>query len=47
MFVKKKSACYEWESTKSVLAPAKSATYKDLQARKKQQQAAANEDPED
>ena len=41
-------ACYKWEPTKSILAQAKSATYKNLQARKKQQQqeAAANENPE-
>ena len=30
----KKLACYEWEPTKSILAPSKSATYKNLQARK-------------
>ena len=39
---KKKLACYEWEPTKSILTSAKSATYQ-----KQQQQAAANEDPED
>ena len=44
---KKKLACYEWEPTKPVIAQAKSVTYKSLQARKKQQQAAVNEDPED
>ena len=38
----KKLACYEWESIKCVLALAKPATYKNLQARKKQQ-AVANE----
>ena len=44
----KKLACYEWKPTKSILAQAKSATYKYLQTRKKkQQQAAANENPED
>ena len=48
IFGKKKLACYEWEPTKSILAQAKSPTYKNLQARKKQQQqAAANENPED
>ena len=48
IFGKKKLACYEWEPTKSILAQAKSATYKNLQARKiQQQQAAANEDAED
>ena len=48
IFEKKKLACYEWEPTKCILAQAKPATYKNLQARKKQQQqAAANEDPED
>ena len=38
-----------WESTKSIHAQAKSATYKNLQPRKKQQQqqAAANDGPED
>ena len=46
IFGKKKLACYELEPIKSILAPAKSATYKNFQARKKQQQAAANEDPE-
>ena len=39
---KKKLACYEWEPIKSILTSAKSATYQ-----KQQQQAAANEDPED
>ena len=43
IFGKKKLACYEWEPTKSIFAQAKSATYKNLQARKQQQ--AANEDP--
>ena len=48
IFGKKKLACYEYEPTKSILAQAKSAIYKNLQARKKQQQqAAANENPED
>ena len=48
IFGKKKLACYEWEPTKSILAQTKSATYKKLQPRKKQQQqAAANEDAED
>ena len=46
-FGKKKLACYEWESKRSILAQAKSARYKNLQARKKQQQqTAANGDPE-
>ena len=36
----------EWEPTKSILAQVKSATYKNIQARKKQQ-AAANVGPED
>ena len=36
IFGKKKLACYEWEPTKSILAQAKSATYKNLQAGKKQ-----------
>ena len=36
----------EWEPTKSILAQAKSATYKNLQAKKKQLQAVANNDPE-
>ena len=45
---KQKLACYEWEPTKSILAQAKSATYKNFQARtKQQQQAAANENSED
>ena len=44
----KSLTCYEWEPTKSILAHAKSATYKNLHAREKQQQqAAANENPED
>ena len=48
LFGKKKLACYEWEPTKSILAQAKSETYKNLHARKKQQQqATANEDSED
>ena len=48
IFGKKKLACYEWEPTNSILARAKSATCKNLQAKKiQQQQAAANEDPED
>ena len=48
IFGKKKLACYEWEPTKSILASAKYATYKNLQAKKKeQQQAAANEDAGD
>ena len=48
IFGRKKLACYEWEPTKSIHAQAKSATYKNLQARKKQQQqVAANDDPED
>ena len=43
----KKLACYEWEPIKCILALAKFTTYKNLQARKKQQQqAVANEDPE-
>ena len=38
---------YEWKPTRSTLAQEKPATYKNLQARKKQQQqAAANEDRE-
>ena len=44
---KKKLACYEWKPRKSILAPAKSSTYKTLQAQKNQKQAAANEEPED
>ena len=47
IFRKKKLACYEWEPAKSILAQAKSETYKNLHARKKQQQATANEDSED
>ena len=48
IFGKKKLAYCEWEPTKSILAQVKSATYKILQARKKQQQqAAANEDAKD
>ena len=44
----KSLTCYEWEPTKSILGHAKSATYKNLHAREKQQQqAAANENPED
>ena len=47
-FGKRKLACYEWESTKSIVAQAKSETYKNLQARvKQQQQNAADENPED
>ena len=42
IFRKKKLACHELEPT--ILAQAKSATYKNLQARKKQQQ---QENPED
>ena len=34
IFGKKKLACYEWEPTKSILAQERSATYKNLQARK-------------
>ena len=47
IFEKEKLSCYEWEPTKSIPAKAKSATYKNLQTRKKQQQqqAAANENP--
>ena len=41
-------ACYEWGPAKSILAPAKSATHKNLWRRKKQQQqATVNEDSED
>ena len=47
IFGKKKLAYYEWEPTKSIFAQAKSETYKNLHARKKQQQATANEDSED
>ena len=47
IFGKKKLACYEWEPAKSILAQAKSETYKKLHARKKQQQVTANEDSED
>ena len=48
IFGKKKLACYEWDPTKSILAQAKSATYKNLQTNKKQQQqVAANEDLQD
>ena len=48
IFEKKKLSCYEWEPTKSIPAKAKSASYKNLQTRKKQhQQAAANENPKD
>ena len=36
IFGKKKLACYEWEPTKPILAQAKSATYKNFQASKKQ-----------
>ena len=32
-FGKKKLACYEWEPTKSILAQAKSETYKNFHAR--------------
>ena len=48
IFRKKKLVCYEWKLTKSIPAQIKSATSKNLQARKKQQQeAAANENPGD
>ena len=49
IFGKKKLACYEWEPAKSIHAQAKSPTYKNLQGRtkKQQQQAVANDDPED
>ena len=48
IFGKKKLACYEWEPTKSIIPQAKSATYKILQASKKQQQQpAATENLED
>ena len=49
IFGKKKLACYEWEPTNTILTGANSATYKNLQARKKQrqQQVAANGNPED
>ena len=48
IFGKKKLACYELEPKKFILAQAKSATYKTLQARKtQQQQAAATDDVED
>ena len=44
----KKLPCYEWEPLKFILAQVKSATYKNLHTRKKQQQqTAANEDPKD
>ena len=44
----KKLPFYEWEPRKSILAQAKSATFKNLHTRKKQQQqTAANEGPED
>ena len=43
----KKLARYEWESEKSIFAQAKSGTYKNLHARKKQLQATANEDSEE
>ena len=46
IFGKEKLACYEWEPTKSIYAQAKSATNKNLQDRKKQQQqGAANKNP--
>ena len=51
IFRKKKLACYKQykqEPTNSILAQAKSATCKNLQAGKnQQQQAVADEDPED
>ena len=47
IFGKKKLACYEWKPRKSILTQVKSSTYKNLQARKNQKQAAANEGPED
>ena len=58
IFGNKKLACYVWDPTKSILAQAKSATCKNLQDRKKQQQKAeankkqqqnaeANENPEE
>ena len=34
---KKKLACYEWKPRTSILAPAKSSTYKNLQAQKNQE----------
>ena len=39
IFGKKKLSCYEWQPAKPILTQAKSATYKNLQARKKQKQA--------
>ena len=46
-FWKKKLACYERKPRKFILAQARSPTYKNLQARKNQKQAATNKDPED
>ena len=47
IFGKKKLACYDWNPKKVILTQTKSLTYKTLQARKNQKQAAANEVPED
>ena len=47
IFGKKKLACHEWEKAKLILAQAKSATCKNLEAMKQQQQeAAAKKNPE-
>ena len=47
IFGKKKLACHEWEKRKLILAQAKSATCKNLEAMKQQQQeAAAKKNPE-
>ena len=46
IFGQKKLACHEWEKAKLILAQAKSATCKNPEAMKQQQEAAAKKNPE-
>ena len=47
IFRKRKLTCYEWEPINSIVAQANSATYKNFQARKNQNQAEAIKNPKD